>query len=71
MEAKISNEEIISEFKKKRIRQTIAVFPIIIAIICIVSVEDNPTGLFGIPPNAIMDISIALIFSILIFSLFN
>ena len=71
MELNRSNAEIIEEFKKKRIRQIMAVGPIILAFIALFSVEGNPTGIFGLPPNAALTISFALIISVLIFSLFN
>jgi hypothetical protein len=71
MELNRSNAEIIEEFKKKRIRQIMAVGPIILAFIALFSVEGNPTGIFGLPPNAVLGISFALIISVLIFSLFN
>ena len=71
MELNRSNVEIIEEFKKKRIRQIIAVGPIILAFIALLSVEGNPTAIFGLPPNTVLTISFALIISVLIFSLFN
>jgi hypothetical protein len=46
MEANISNAEIIAEFKKKRTRQIMAVGPIILAFIGLLSVENNPTHCF-------------------------
>jgi len=71
LESKKFNEKIISEFKKRRTRQIIAIIPAIIAFLGLVSVEDNPAGIFGIQPNTIIGISIALILSVLIFSWFN
>jgi hypothetical protein len=71
MELNRSNVEIIEEFKKKRIRQIMAVGPIILAFIALLSVEGNPTAIFGLPPNTVLTISFALIISVLIFSLFN
>ena len=71
MESSKSSEEIIAEFKKKRTRQIMAVAPIILAFAGLLSVEGNPTGLFGLPPNIVLGISFTLIISILIFSLFN
>jgi hypothetical protein len=66
-----SNAEIIEEFKKKRIRQIMAVGPIILAFIALLSVEGNSSSIFGLPPNTVLGISFALIISALIFSLFN
>jgi len=71
MELNRSNAEMIEEFKKKRTRQIMAVGPIILAFIALFSVEGNPTGIFGLPPNIVLAISFALIISVLIFSLFN
>ncbi|MGW8209483.1 MAG: hypothetical protein ACWGO2_10780 [Syntrophobacteria bacterium] len=71
MELNRSNVEIIEEFKKKRIRQIMAVGPIILAFIALLSVEGNSTAIFGLPPNTVLTISFALIISVLIFSLFN
>ena len=71
MEVNSSNGEIIEQFKKKRIRQIMAVGPIILAFIALLSVEGNPTGIFGLPSNIVLGISFALIISVLIFSLFN
>ena len=51
MESNSSNAEIIAEFKKKRTRQIMAVGPIILAFIALLSVENNPTGIFGLPPS--------------------
>jgi len=67
MELNRSNAEIIDEFKKRRTRQIMAVGPIILAFIALLSVEGNPTGIFGLPPNAVLTISFALIISVLIF----
>jgi hypothetical protein len=50
MESNRSNAEIIAEFKKKRTRQIMAVGPIILAFIGLLSVENNPTGIFGLAP---------------------
>jgi hypothetical protein len=71
MEPNESSVEIREEFKKKRVRQIIAVFPMILAFIGLVSVEGNPAGLFGLPPNIVLGLSFALIISILIFSFLN
>jgi hypothetical protein len=71
MELNSSNGEIIEEFKKRRTRQIMAVGPIMLAFIALLSVEGNPTGIFGLPPNAVLTITFALIISVLIFSLFN
>lgn len=71
MEPNRSNAEIIEEFKKKRTRQIMAVGPIILAFIALLSVEGNPTGIFGLPPSIVLTTSFALIISVLIFSLFN
>jgi len=71
MEMNRSSAEIIEEFKRKRTRQIMAVGPIILAFIALLSVESNPTGIFGLPPNIVFGISFVLIISVLIFSLFN
>ena len=71
MEMNRPGAEIIEEFKKKRTRQIMAVGPIILAFIALLSVESNPTGIFGLPPNIVLGLSFALIISVLIFSLFN
>jgi hypothetical protein len=71
MELTRTSAEIIDEFKKKRTRQIMAVGPIILAFISLVSVEGNPSGIFGLPPNIVLGIAFALIISVLIFSLFN
>ena len=71
MELNRSNTEIIEEFKRKRTRQIMAVGPIILALIALFSVEGNPAGIFGLPPNTVLTISFALIISVLIFSLLN
>jgi len=71
MELSRSNAEIIEEFIKKRTRQIMAVGPIILAFIALLSVEGNPTGIFGLPQNIVLSITFAVIISVLIFSLFN
>lgn len=71
METNKSKEEIIVEFKKKRTRQIIAVFPMLLAVFGVLSVEDNPEGLFGLTPGIILAISIGLIVLVLVFSRFN
>jgi hypothetical protein len=71
MELNKSSGEIIEEFKKKRTRQIMAVGPIILAFIALLSVEGNPTGIFGLPPNIVLGITFALIISVLIFFVFN
>jgi len=71
MELTRSNAEIIDEFKKRRTRQIMAVGPIILAFIALLSVEGNPTGIFGLPQNIVLSITFAVIISVLIFSLFN
>ena len=71
MESNGTNAEIIEEFKKKRTRQIMAIGPIILAFIALLSVEGKPTGIFGLPPNTVLGISFGLIISVLIFSLFN
>ena len=71
MEFNRSNTEIMDEFKKRRLRQIMAVGPIILAFIAFLSVEGNPSGIFGLSPNVVLGISFALIISVLIFSLFN
>ena len=71
MELHRSNAEIIEEFKKKRTRQIMAVAPFILAFLALLSVEGNPTGIFGLPPNIVLTIAFALIISVLIYSFFN
>ena len=71
MDLNRSNAEIIEEFKKKRTRQIMAVAPFILAFLALLSVEGNPTGIFGLPPNIVLTISFALIISALIFSFLN
>ena len=71
MESNSSNVEIIAEFKKKRTRQIMAVGPIILAFIALLSVENNPTGIFGLAPSTILVGAFAVIISVLIFSLVN
>jgi hypothetical protein len=71
MELNKSNTEIIEEFKRKRTRQIMAVGPIILAFIGLLSVEGNPTGIFGLPPNTILVTAFAVIISVIIFSLLN
>ena len=71
MELNRSNAEIIEAFKKKRTRQIMAVGPIILAFIALLSVEGNPTGMFGLPQKIVLGIAFALIISVLIFSLCN
>jgi hypothetical protein len=71
MESNRSNAEIIAEFKKKRTRQIMAVGPIILAFIGILSVENNPTGIFGLAPSTILVTAFAVIISVLVFSFLN
>ena len=71
MESNRSNAEIIAEFKKKRTRQIMAVGPIILAFIGLLSVESNPTGIFGFAPNTILVAAFAVIISVLVFSFLN
>ena len=71
MELNRFNAEITEEFKKRRTRQIMALGPIILAFIALLSVEGNPSGIFGLPQNIVLGISFALIISVLIFSLFN
>jgi hypothetical protein len=66
-----SRAEIIAEFKKRRTRQIMAVGPIFLGFIALLSVEGNSVGVFGLPPNIVLGIAFALIISVLIFSLFN
>jgi hypothetical protein len=71
MESNRSNAEIIAEFKKKRTRQIMAVGPIILAFIGLLSVENNPTGIFGLAPSTILVTAFAVIISVLVFSFLN
>jgi hypothetical protein len=71
MELNGSNVEIIAEFKKKRQRQLLAVAPIILAFVGLISLEKNPGGLFGLSPNIVLTLCFAVIISTLVFSLFN
>ncbi len=71
MELNRSNAEIIEEFKKKRTRQIMAVGPIILAFIGLLSVENNPTGTFGLAVTTILVTAFAVIISVLIFSFLN
>ena len=71
MESNRSNAEIIAEFKKKRTRQIMAVGPIILAFIGLLSVENNPTGIFGLAPSTILVAAFAVIISALVFSFLN
>jgi hypothetical protein len=71
MESNGSNADIIAAFKKKRTRQILAVGPIILAFIALLSVENNPTGIFGLAPNTILVGAFGVIISVLIFSLLN
>jgi len=71
MEFNRSNAEIIEEFKKKRTRQFMAVGPFIVAFIGLLSIENNPTGIFGLAPNTILITAFAVIISVLIFSFLN
>jgi rubrerythrin len=71
MELSRSNAEIIEEFIKKRTRQIMAVGPIVLAFIALLSVENNPTGIFGLAPSTILVAAFAVIISVLVFSLLN
>ena len=71
MESNSSNPELIAEFKKKRTRQFMAVGPIILAFIALLSVENNPAGIFGLAPNTILVAAFAVIISVLVFSFLN
>ena len=71
MELHRSNAENIAEFKKKRTRQIMAVGPIILGFIGLLSVENNPTGIFGLAPKTILVAAFAVIISVLVFSLLN
>lgn len=71
MESNRSGAEIKAEFKKKRKRQIMAVGPIILAFIAIMSVENNPTGIFGLAPRTIMLAAFVVIISVLVFSFTN
>jgi len=71
MELAKSGAEIIAEFKKRRTRQIMAVGPIILGFIALLSVEGKPASIFGLPPNIVLGIAFAFIISVLIFSLFN
>lgn len=71
MESSGSNAEIITEFKKRRTRQIMAIGPIVLAFIALLSVENNPTGIFGFAPSTILVGAFAVIISVLVFSLLN
>jgi len=71
MELNKSSEKTIAEFKKKRIRQMVAVVPAILAFLALISAERNPDGLFGLTPNMVLAVSLAMIISVLIFSFIN
>jgi hypothetical protein len=71
MELSRSNAEIIEEFIKKRTCQIMAVGPIVLAFIALLSVENNPTGIFGLAPSTILVAAFAAIISVLVFSLLN
>ena len=71
MESTGSNAEIVTEFKKRRTRQIMAIGPIVLAFIALLSVENNPTGIFGLSPSIILVGAFAVIISVLVFSLLN
>ena len=71
MESNKPNYEIIADFQKKRTRQILALAPVVLAFIGLISVEDKPTGLFGLSPSMVLGISFAMIISVLLFSLLN
>jgi hypothetical protein len=71
MEPNRSGAEIQAAFKKKRTRQIMAVGPIILAFIGLMSVENNPTGIFGLAPSTILVAAFAVIISVLVFSFLN
>ncbi|MCP3927219.1 MAG: hypothetical protein GY714_32065 [Desulfobacterales bacterium] len=70
MELLKSKEDVFLEFKKLRRNQMIATIPMIIAVISLIMPE-NSAGLFGLSQNLILGISISVIISYFIFSLFN
>ena len=67
---KEADPAVISAFRKRRNRQLIALFPIIIALILIVMTEES-SGFLGVPPNIITPIAIAILIIVLAFSWFN
>jgi amino acid transporter len=71
MESNRSNAEIIAEFKEKRTPQIMAIGPIILAFIGLLSVENNPTGIFGLPPITVLVGAFAVIIAVLVFSFLN
>ena len=71
MESSKSNDEIIADFQKKRMRQILALVPVVLAFIGLISVEGKSGGLFGLSPTLTMGISFMLIIGVLIFSLLN
>lgn len=67
-----ANPEVIAEFGKRRMRQLIAIIPVVMAIVPLLLLEDaGPEGVFGIPAVVIAPISIGVVIGILIFSVIN
>lgn len=66
------NPEIIAEFKKRRMRQFIAVVPFVVALFPLFMLDDaGPDGLFGIPTAVIGPVCIAVVIVMFIFSFMN
>ncbi len=71
MESSKSNYEVIADFQKKRTRQFVALAPVVLALIGLLSVEGKSGGLFGLSPGMTLGVSFTLIIGVLIFSLLN
>lgn len=72
MENQSSNPKIISEFKKRKTKQLIAIIPLVLAFIPILFLRKVGTEiLFGISANIILPVCFGIIFIMFIFALFN
>jgi hypothetical protein len=64
--------QVIEEFRRRRVRQLVAVVPFVAALIPLLMLEDaGPEGLFGIPAVAVAAVCGAVLIAGLIFSLVN
>ena len=71
MESSKSDYQVVADFQKKRTRQILALAPVVLAFVGLVSVEGKSGGILGLSPGVTLGVSFMLIIGVLIFSLLN
>jgi hypothetical protein len=72
VEHRQADPEVLAEFRKRRVRQYIAIVPAILSLVVVlIAGKSDPRGIAGVPMSVLGPVCFGLIFAVVIFSFIN